>query len=61
MAIDKERGRSSSKYLFIQDPPLLSTTHALPFPLLFCFQHIDSLDKADEDDPLSTGDFGAGI
>lgn len=61
MATNKERGRSSSNELFIGDPPFLSLTNALLFPLLFCFQHVNSLDEADEDDPLSTGDFGAGI
>lgn len=42
-------------------PPLLSLTAALLLPALLRFQHVNSLDKADENDPLPAGYFGAGI
>lgn len=47
--------------LCIWNPSFPLLTSALLFPALLGFQHVNCFHKADENDPLSTGDFGAGI
>lgn len=60
----RPRGESERKILLellIQNPPRLSLKNAFLLPALLVLQHVNSLHKADENDPLSLCDSGAGI